>query len=158
MILLKNKLENSNQISNFLQNFYPKKFYVKSNQPFEKIPEWKVVEIQGELNLREDKISEKEDESKPNVKFQKRLDSDCIQEGFGGKKFGDIHFDESGTPILVLGHHTMTGKITKVSPPFGVLAAERNEKGEYSVEAIIREKIIFKTRPKPIITFVPSRK
>merc|ERR1712210_40176 len=118
-------------------------FYVKSNQPFEKIPEWKVVEIQGELNLREDKISEKEDESKPN-------------EGFGGKKFGDIHFDESGTPILVLGHHTMTGKITKVSPPFGVLASERNEKGEYSVEAIIREKVIFKTRPKPIITYVPT--
>ena len=52
----------------------------------------------------------------------------------------------------------MTGKITKVSPPFGVLASERNEKGEYSVEAIIREKIIFKTRPKPIITYVPTRK
>ena len=52
-----------------IDDFYQKKFYVKSNQPFEKIPEWKVVEIQGELNLREDKISEKEDESKPNVKW-----------------------------------------------------------------------------------------
>ncbi|CAG5112546.1 Oidioi.mRNA.OKI2018_I69.chr2.g6751.t1.cds [Oikopleura dioica] len=118
-------------------------FYVKCSKPFETIPEWKVIEIQGELNLREDKEAKK-DENKPN-------------EGFGGKKFGDIHFDESGTPILVLGHHTMTGKITKVSPPYGVLGSERNEKGDYYVEAIIREKIIFKTRPKPIITHVPTR-
>ena len=51
----------------------------------------------------------------------------------------------------------MTGKITKVSPPYGVLGSERNEQGDYSVEAIIREKIIFKTRPKPIITHVPTR-
>ena len=58
---------------------YPKKFYVKSKEPFEKIPEWKVVEIQGELNLRDDKISETDDDSKPNV--QKNLEmtlSDCI--------------------------------------------------------------------------------
>lgn len=40
---------------------------MRCSKPFETIPEWKVVEIQGELNLREDKDAKK-DENKPNVR------------------------------------------------------------------------------------------
>ena len=45
------------------------------------IPNWKIVEIQGELELRDGTATG----------------------GFNGKYFGDSHFEEGGDPLLILG-------------------------------------------------------
>ena len=73
-----------------------------------------------------------------------------------------------GTPIMIIGHHILYGKVIDLDKP--LVAIEKLEVGkdldkeemmdvddhlelktEYRVTSVIKKKLIFKTRPKPII-------
>ncbi|XP_074042837.1 chromosome transmission fidelity protein 8 homolog [Leptinotarsa decemlineata] len=89
--------------------------------------EWAIIELQGDIKSHTDS-------------------------NFEGKYIGDLHFTKSGTPLLIIGHHLMYGKEAKLEKPFALLQKKRKEDNtEYLVKSIIRNKIIFKTRPKPIV-------
>ena len=77
---------------------------------------------------------------------------------------GDLHYDAHGEPILILGHHLLKGKIVKLSNPIGVFEKQTRQlnttlsdtmedetKHDYEVIALIRKKIVFSSRPKPIL-------
>ena len=115
------------------------------------VAEWGMVELQGELETRD----------------QIPLD---------GMHIGDLHFTSTGTPTLIVGHHLLTGKVVVLDKPYAILRKKRqralddskedseemeqdSDEGlrdglcpEYEVIALISKKIIFKNRPKPIIT------
>ena len=118
--------------------------------------EWGLVEVQGQLETRD-------------------------QVPFDNMHIGDLHFDSRGTPSLIVGHHLLTGKVLPLEKPFAVLRKKRvapksgdSEQSEmeteivtgigagvnteYEVVALITTKIIFKNRPKPIITKPLPRK
>lgn len=116
--------------------------------------EWGLIELQGQLETRD-------------------------QVPFDSMHIGDLHFVRGTvTPSLVIGHHLLTGKVVDLEKPFAVLKKKTASSGgtneatcdeemmetsefvqdyvaantEYEVIAVVQKKIIFKNRPKPIIT------
>ena len=68
---------------------------------------------------------------------------------------GNLHFSPAGKAHLVVGHHLLTGEVVTLDTPLAVMrkAAQFQDAGhsEYVVTAMIKKKIIFKTRPKPLV-------
>ncbi|XP_011250681.1 chromosome transmission fidelity protein 8 homolog [Camponotus floridanus] len=107
------------------------------------IEDWAIIDLQGDL------------------KFEKieNLDNQLI---------GDLHFTKAGIPILIIGIHVLHGKEITLEKPLIVLERHRDNvrdetigkdqvvKTEYIVKAIVKKKLLFRSRPKSIVTNVPK--
>lgn len=72
---------------------------------------------------------------------------------------GDLHYyNRNKHPVLVLGHHILNGKEQKLEQPMAVIEKVIvDDKTNYKVKAVIRKKLLFKSRPKPIISNVAEK-
>jgi len=92
------------------------------------VKEWAMIELQGDLGSKEDSLA--------------------------GQFVGDLYYNKDGTPIFIIGHHILFGKVQKLDKPLGVLEKKReptDSKTEYTLKAIVHKKIVFRDRPKPIV-------
>jgi chromosome transmission fidelity protein 8 len=90
---------------------------------------------------------------------------------------GDLHYNSDGTPVLILGHHVLFGKVLSLEKPFLLLKKTRTNVPtkiqiddddednlkenddppetktltSYIVKAVIRKKLLFNKRPRPIV-------
>uniref|UniRef100_A0A131XHQ2 Putative microtubule associated complex n=1 Tax=Hyalomma excavatum TaxID=257692 RepID=A0A131XHQ2_9ACAR len=106
-----------------------------ANKP--SIPEWRIVELQGDLMTND--------------------------EGTAGRYIGDLHYTKGGIPILLVGHHILYGKEQDVEKPFLVIEKSTGDgepqatTKEYLVRGVVTKKVIFRSRPKPIVSNVPTK-
>ncbi|KAG8196246.1 hypothetical protein JTE90_023802 [Oedothorax gibbosus] len=111
---------------------------VKIQDDPQSLKEWVIVEVQGDLESSS---------------------GDTI----GGKQIGHLIFTSKERPILIIGYHILYGKVIENNPPLAVLKRSRlpnvqetNEKKnsatDYTILALIRKRITFKTRPKPMVS------
>lgn len=72
---------------------------------------------------------------------------------------GDLHYyNRNRHPVLVLGHHVLNGKEIKLEQPMAVIEKiTDSDKTEYRVKAVVKKKLLFKSRPKPIISNVADK-
>lgn len=72
---------------------------------------------------------------------------------------GDLHYySRNRHPVLVLGHHILNGKEMKLEHPMAVIEKVIvDNKTNYKVKAVVKKKLLFKSRPKPIISNVAER-
>ncbi|XP_046991535.1 chromosome transmission fidelity protein 8 homolog isoform X1 [Schistocerca americana] len=96
-----------------------------------KLGEWAIIELQGDLRNRS---------------------NDTLHSQF----IGDLHYTEKGAPVLIVGHHILYGKEQALEKPFIVAERVRHKsedstRTEYLVRAVVKRKLLFKSRPKPII-------
>ena len=91
--------------------------------------EWGIVELQGILETRRGRA-------------------------FEGLHIGDLHYNcTTGTASLIIGHHLLTGKAVALEKPLAVLTkSSSSSTTEYCVTALVRRKLVFKNRPKPIVS------
>ncbi|GBP35017.1 Chromosome transmission fidelity protein 8 homolog [Eumeta japonica] len=92
------------------------------------IPEWAIIELQGLIQVK-----------KENAFY---------------RIIGDLHYyNKNKHPVLVLGHHVLNGKEIKLDQPMAVLEKVMSDnRTSYKVCAIVKKKLLFKSRPKPIIS------
>ena len=78
---------------------------------------------------------------------------------------GDLFYNKSGTATLIIGNHILSGKEMSLDKPIAILEKKIvNENStdnidcdtNYTIVAIIKMKLIFKGRPKPITVNVPK--
>ncbi|XP_075260025.1 chromosome transmission fidelity protein 8 homolog [Convolutriloba macropyga] len=130
--------------------------YDSQNTP--NVKTWVLIELQGEL-MNLDTLNELSIESVENNK-ENEFENKGVKKKKHFNLVGDLHFDSvSGNPLLIVGHHLLTGKREKLMKPYVAMRKRKTQKSNkekcddvvYEVYAIAREKLLFNQRPKPII-------
>lgn len=102
------------------------------------VGEWAIVELQGDLKSR---------------------NGASMHQQF----IGDLHYTNKGNAVLIIGHHILHGEVVTMDKPFAILeqkqaseTAQLQDTVEYHIKAIVKRKLLFGDRPKPIIANVPK--
>mmetsp|Transcript_2345 Transcript_2345/g.3241 ORF Transcript_2345/g.3241 Transcript_2345/m.3241 type:complete len:165 (+) Transcript_2345:269-763(+) len=118
--------------------------------------EWDMIELQGTLGLLGDVNMGKN--QKQNQKFQKKNE-------LKGLELGSLSFQKNGKPTLTIGSNLLEGKIENVKKELAILQKKQTHSNKnkisndrlssegtfFEIKGVIKRKIIFKTRPKPLI-------
>ncbi|PAV64389.1 hypothetical protein WR25_11409 [Diploscapter pachys] len=90
------------------------------------VDEWTIVELQGSLETSGHSLD--------------------------GKILGNLCWrKDTKEAILIIGNHLLEGKFTQLEKPL-LVAVPNADDQSYVVNAVIRRKLLFKLRPKPIVT------
>ncbi|CAH8636705.1 unnamed protein product [Heterobilharzia americana] len=118
--------------------------------PNGEVDEWLLIELQGDILSKTSNSLE-------------------------GRTLGDLHFSQqvqlfyfifcnlyfffqTGDPVFLIGHHVLFGKLINLEKPMLITKkCATSGKLSYEIVSVIRRKLLFKTRPKPIISSVSKK-
>ncbi|EQC33066.1 hypothetical protein SDRG_09585 [Saprolegnia diclina VS20] len=77
------------------------------------------------------------------------LQGELISETKASLGLGHLEY-KKGVPTLLIGNHLLEGKAAKLAKPMAIMRKDGG--AAYTVVGIARKKLIFNTRPKPVLT------
>ncbi|OQV11423.1 hypothetical protein BV898_14300 [Hypsibius exemplaris] len=119
--------------------------------PGEKIPEWVILELQGDLQTECEILAGQEIGT---LHLAAGTSSPQKSSAYGGM---DSSFRGEGKAIFLIGNYALTGEIVSLKKPLALLrkAKQAGPTGDFisilEVDAVVRKKILFRERPRHII-------
>lgn len=125
------------------------KVHTKDGQKKDK---WVLIELQGQIKVRQQQKVSHITSEKNNKSHSMRVQSEKTT-------IGKLSIADGGNPVFVIGHHRLEGKFEKLKRPLALL--KKSLKGEtdgveFDVLKVVKEKIVFKNRPRPLVSSAGS--
>eukprot|EP01040_Poterioochromonas_malhamensis_P007874 gene7874-8513_t len=69
-----------------------------------------------------------------------------------GKELGKLEIKEDGRAEMEIGQHFLEGSVVELKSPFVLIDSSNSssDNKEYEIKAIVKKKLLFKNRPKPL--------
>jgi chromosome transmission fidelity protein 8 len=86
-----------------------------------------------------------------NIEYHKKTITSLANQDLGELRWNF----ELNCPVLFIGHHRLVGELITLKNPFAVMKQCVNS-SDYEITALIRQKLVFRSRPEPIATLVTN--
>ncbi|CAF1356228.1 unnamed protein product [Rotaria magnacalcarata] len=78
------------------------------------------------------------------------------KQSLSGERVGFLFFTQNDMPVCVIGQHILDGKMVELDKPLLVMRkrqADGTNNTSYQVECVIKRKLLFHKRSKPIVHY-----
>ncbi|CAF2988696.1 unnamed protein product [Rotaria sp. Silwood2] len=90
------------------------------------------------------------------IELQGALEYAADKQSLSGERLGFLFFTENEMPVCVIGQHVLDGKMVELDKPLLVMRkrqADGINNTTYQVQCMIKRKLLFHKRSKPIVQY-----
>ena len=88
------------------------------------------------------------------IELQGAIEPRNSTQSLDGVDIGSLVREEDGVPKLVMGRTQLEGEVVKLKKPLAIMSLVKPGNGstEYHAAGVVRQKLVFKTRPVPVVS------
>ncbi|CAF1455458.1 unnamed protein product [Adineta ricciae] len=94
------------------------------------------------------------------IELQGNLEYAAGKQSLSGERLGFLFFTQNDMPVCVIGQHVLDGKMVELEKPLFVMRKQQEDGANntsYQVEYVIKRKLLFHKRSKPIVHYASKK-